>query len=142
MFFKDAVVQSYPFVNIANVAVACAWRIVNLVSVIAPREHVFSIFFKYASCVVLRGVWFLMFFKDAVVQSDRFVNIANVAVACAWRIENVFSVIAPREHVFSIFFRYASCVVAWRLIFDVFFLARKTYFLLLNHFKRIMFFFD
>ena len=111
MFFEDAVAQSVAFVNIANVAVACAWRIVNLVSVIAPREHVFSIFFKYASCVVLRGVWFLMFFKDAVAQSVAFLNIANVAVVCAWRIVNLVSVIAPREHVFLIFFKYASCVV-------------------------------
>ena len=111
MFFSDTVARSFAFVNIANVAVAYALRIVNLVSVIAPREHVFSIFFKYASCVVLRGVWFSMFFKDAVAQSVAFVNIANVAVACAWRIVNLFSVIAPRGHVFSIFFRYASCVV-------------------------------
>ena len=112
MFFSDKVARSFAFVNIANVAVACAWRIVNLFGVIAPREHVFfSMFFKYASCVVLRGVLFLMFFSDAVAQSVAFVNIANVAVVCAWRIVNLFSVIAPREHVFSIFFRYASCVV-------------------------------
>ena len=111
MFFSDTVARSFAFVNIANVAAVCALRIVNLVSVIAPREHVFSMFFKYASCVVLRGVWFLMFFKDAVAQSVAFVNIANVAVACAWRIVNLISVIAPREHVFLTCFKYASCVV-------------------------------
>ena len=44
MFFSDAVAQSVAFVNIANVAVVCALRIVNLFSVIAPREHVFQSF--------------------------------------------------------------------------------------------------
>ena len=52
MFFSDTVAQSFAFVNVANVAVVCAWRIVNLFNVIAPREHVFSRFFKYVSCVV------------------------------------------------------------------------------------------
>ena len=76
-------------------------------------------FFKNASCVVLRGVWFLMFFSDAVAQSVAFVNIANVAMVCAWRIVSVSSVIAQREHVFSMFFNYASCVVML-LFFDVY----------------------
>ena len=47
MFFSDTVAQSFAFVNIANVAVVCAWRIVNLFNVIAPREHVFSMLFNY-----------------------------------------------------------------------------------------------